>query len=155
MKQSAVFPVNEPTYVVMRLSDWPLCSYIIFSDPIHSDWNILWQVVHRLCYLSFHDNPCSVCFVLLYQLLKLRNGEWDDVNVYREWWIGMDVVGKRSWLVWTVCWLYGVSHYTSVSKSFRTESITKYTLTTTNTGWEATRRVTAAKLTSLTHKIAI
>jgi hypothetical protein len=43
----------------------------------------------------------------------------------------------------------------SVSKSFRTESITKYTLTTINTRWEATQRVTAAKLTRLTHKIAI
>jgi hypothetical protein len=33
--------------------------------------------------------------------------------------------------------------------------ITKYTLTTTNTCWEATQRVMAAKLTRLTHKIAI
>jgi hypothetical protein len=43
----------------------------------------------------------------------------------------------------------------SVSKSFRTESITKYTLTTINTRWEATQRVMAVKLTRLTHKIAI
>jgi len=43
-----------------------------------------------------------------------------------------------------------------VSKSFRTESITKYryTLTTVNTRWEATQRVMAAKLTRLIHKIA-
>jgi hypothetical protein len=33
--------------------------------------------------------------------------------------------------------------------------ITKYTLTTTNTRWEATQRVMVAKLTRLTHKIAI
>jgi hypothetical protein len=45
--------------------------------------------------------------------------------------------------------------YEGVSKSFRTESITKYTLTTTNTRWEATQRVMAAKLTRPTHKIAI
>jgi hypothetical protein len=45
--------------------------------------------------------------------------------------------------------------YEGVSRSFRTQSITKYTLTTINTGWEATQRVMAAKLTRLTHKIAI
>jgi hypothetical protein len=33
--------------------------------------------------------------------------------------------------------------------------ITKYTFTTINTRWEATQRVMAAKLTRLTHKIAI
>jgi hypothetical protein len=37
----------------------------------------------------------------------------------------------------------------------RTESITKYTLTTINTRWEATQRVMAAELTRLTHNIAI
>jgi hypothetical protein len=42
-----------------------------------------------------------------------------------------------------------------VSKSFRTESITKYTLTTINTRWEATERVMATKLTRLTYKITI
>jgi hypothetical protein len=42
-----------------------------------------------------------------------------------------------------------------VSKSFRTESITKYALTFGVTRSEATQRVMAAKLTRLTHKIAI
>jgi hypothetical protein len=42
-----------------------------------------------------------------------------------------------------------------VSKSPRTESIMKHTLTTINTRWEATKRFMAAKLTRLTHKIAI
>jgi hypothetical protein len=50
-------------------------------------------------------------------------------------------------------WLGGV--YEVVSKSFRTESITKYTLTFGITRWEATQRVMTAKLTRLTHKIAI
>jgi len=45
--------------------------------------------------------------------------------------------------------------YEGVSKSFRTEPITKYTLTTINTRREATQRIMAAKLTGLTHKIAI
>jgi hypothetical protein len=45
--------------------------------------------------------------------------------------------------------------YEAVSKSFRAESITKYTLTFYITRREATRRVMAAKLTRLTHKIAI
>jgi len=40
--------------------------------------------------------------------------------------------------------------YESVSKSFRTESITKCTLTTINTRSEATQRFMAAKLTRLT-----
>jgi hypothetical protein len=38
--------------------------------------------------------------------------------------------------------------YEGVSKSFRTESITKYTLTKINTRWEATQSVNAAKLTT-------
>jgi hypothetical protein len=42
-----------------------------------------------------------------------------------------------------------------VSKSLRTESITKYTLTRINTCWESTQRVMATKLTRLTHKVAI
>jgi hypothetical protein len=45
--------------------------------------------------------------------------------------------------------------YEGVSKSFRTESITKYMLTIINTRSEATQRVMAAKLTRLTHKIAM
>jgi len=40
-----------------------------------------------------------------------------------------------------------------VSKSFRSQPITK--LTTTNTCWEATRRVMSSKLTRLTHKTVI
>jgi len=44
------------------------------------------------------------------------------------------------------------SLYEGVSKSFRTESIMKYTLTTINLHWEATQRVMAAKLTWLTQK---
>jgi hypothetical protein len=46
-------------------------------------------------------------------------------------------------------------NYEGVTVSFRTESITKYTLTTINTRWEAIQRVMAEKLTRLTHKIAI
>jgi hypothetical protein len=44
-----------------------------------------------------------------------------------------------------------LSLYEGVSKSFRTEPITKWT---TNTRWEATKRITEAKLTRLTHEIA-
>jgi hypothetical protein len=47
----------------------------------------------------------------------------------------------------------GITHtdmYEGVSESFRTESITKYTLTTT-----ITQKVMAAKLARLTHKVAI
>jgi hypothetical protein len=58
----------------------------------------------------------------------------------------------------TLCCVLSVTKllvYEDVSKTFRTESITKYMLTTINTRWEATQMVMAAKLTRLTHKIAI
>jgi hypothetical protein len=42
-----------------------------------------------------------------------------------------------------------------VSRSFRTDSIAKYTLTLINTRWETTQRVMAANLIRLTHKIAM
>jgi hypothetical protein len=45
--------------------------------------------------------------------------------------------------------------YEGVSKSFRTESVTRYMLTFGITRCEATQRVMAAKLTTLAHKIAI
>jgi hypothetical protein len=45
--------------------------------------------------------------------------------------------------------------YEGLTKSFQTESITKYTLTTINTRWEVTQERVAAKLARLTHRIAI
>jgi len=45
--------------------------------------------------------------------------------------------------------------YESVSKSFRTDSITKHTFREINTRWEAIWRVLAANLARLTQKIAI
>jgi hypothetical protein len=45
--------------------------------------------------------------------------------------------------------------YEGVSKSFWTESITDYMLTTINTRSETTQRVMVTKLTKLTHNIAI
>jgi hypothetical protein len=47
-------------------------------------------------------------------------------------------------------WTYGV-----ITKSFRTESIRKCTITFGTTRWEATKMVMAAELTRLTHQIAI
>jgi len=44
--------------------------------------------------------------------------------------------------------------YEGLSRSFWTDSVTKYTLTAIDTRWEATQRVMAEKLTRLTHKIA-
>jgi hypothetical protein len=45
--------------------------------------------------------------------------------------------------------------YEGVSKSFRTESITKYTLTTNKHSLRTTQRIMAAKLTRLTQKVSI
>jgi hypothetical protein len=61
--------------------------------------------------------------------------------------ITLCVASQRAFIV--------VSVHEVVSKHFRTESITKYTLTAINTRWEATQRVMEAQLTRLTHKIAI
>jgi hypothetical protein len=58
-------------------------------------------------------------------------------------------------LTWSGFFICMLTIHEGVSKSFRTESITKYTLTTINTRWEPTQRVMAAKLTSLTHEIGI
>jgi hypothetical protein len=52
-------------------------------------------------------------------------------------------------------WISDRCTYERVSKSFRTESITKYMLTKINIGSKAAQRVMAAKLIRLTHKIAI
>jgi len=52
-------------------------------------------------------------------------------------------------------WVLLTKMYEVISKSFRTESMTKYTTTKINSRWEATQRVMGAKLATLTHKIAI
>jgi hypothetical protein len=52
-------------------------------------------------------------------------------------------------------WSVSRLNYEGVSKSIRTESITKYTLTTINTRLEAAQRAMAVKLTKLTLRIAI
>jgi len=46
-------------------------------------------------------------------------------------------------------------NYEGASKSFRTESIAKFTFTFGTAQWEGTQMVMAPKLTRLTHKIAI
>jgi hypothetical protein len=53
-------------------------------------------------------------------------------------------------------WSYTSTHtYEGGSKSFRTESILKPTITTTDTRWEAKQRIMTAKHIRLTHKIVI
>jgi hypothetical protein len=71
--------------------------------------------------------------------LLLHNGEKVNWSARFAKWI----------LIW--CISFGLLIYEGVSKSFRTESITK---TTTNTHWEAIQRVMAVKLTRMTHEIA-
>jgi hypothetical protein len=71
-------------------------------------------------------------------------------------WGAEDAASERRILPLTVKSCTGFKTlYESVSKSFRTESISKYTLTTINNRWEATKSVTAPKLTRLTHNTAI
>jgi ribosome biogenesis protein Tsr3 len=49
-------------------------------------------------------------------------------------------------------WVRVIVIYVGVRKSFRTESVMKYTLTIINTRWEATQKIMAAELTRLTHR---
>jgi hypothetical protein len=56
-------------------------------------------------------------------------------------------------VLFILLWILVIFRYEAVSKSFRTESVTKST--TTNFRWEATQRVVASKLTIPTNKIAI
>jgi hypothetical protein len=65
-------------------------------------------------------------------------------------WRGTQLGGAQGQLYFTF-----TLRYDGVTKRFRTESVTKYTLTAINTSWEATKRVRAAKLTRLTHKIML
>jgi hypothetical protein len=65
------------------------------------------------------------------------------------------LIGFRGWGMHNTAQHREMRTYEGISKIFRTESITKYTLTTINTRWEATQRVMAAKFTRLTHKIGI
>jgi hypothetical protein len=51
--------------------------------------------------------------------------------------------------------MYIYRHIRGCIQKFPDWVITKYTLTTINTRWETTQRVMAAKLTRLTHKIAM
>jgi hypothetical protein len=62
---------------------------------------------------------------------------------------------RRLHLLMRICVLKQRPVIRGCIQNFRTESITKYMLTTTNPRWEATQRFMAAKLTRLTHKIAI
>jgi hypothetical protein len=62
---------------------------------------------------------------------------------------------KIKWMIYLRPRMNANMHYEGVSKSSRTESITKYMPTTINTRWEATQRIMATKPTMLTHKIAI
>jgi len=76
--------------------------------------------------------------------IQFQNIKRYNSNILLLWWIS---VYRRQ---------THTGQYEGLSKSFRTESSTKYTLTFGITRWEATQRVmAAAKLTRLTHKIAI
>jgi hypothetical protein len=82
--------------------------------------------------------PCycrDTCLMLLFFWLRLAGHLWLQVLLH---------ISVNIFLV-----------YDGIYKSFRTESIMKYTLTFGITRWEATRRVMAANLTRLTHEIAI
>jgi hypothetical protein len=79
------------------------------------------------------------CRLAVFILRVFRNG-----HIVRNWWNNPVQKFKKN-----------DSLYEGISKSFRTESITKYALTAINTHWEATQRVMAAKLARPTHKIAI
>jgi len=96
---------------------------------------------------------------------KGRNPEGQDLN-----WLELFIWSKSLMKMKILCWIHENfgpcirfppapklhwSVYENVSKSFGTESITKYTLTIINTRREATQMVMATKFTKPAHKIAI
>jgi hypothetical protein len=94
-------------------------------------WNRLWG--RLVCYVSH-------CCAWLH---SGKNETSELISTFR----GLGI------MAWRVSEL--TLRHQGVSKIFRTESITKCTLTTIKTRWGATQRVLVAKLTRLIHKIAI
>jgi hypothetical protein len=92
--------------------------------------------------------------VKLQNYTKLRNQPINQLQVAA--WFKARMILDSSWVrISLEARTYArVFLYEGVTKSFRTDSITKST-TTNTTSWEATQMVMAAKLTRLTHNIAI
>jgi hypothetical protein len=88
-------------------------------------------------------NELSVITILWYVFIHFIS-HWNRLWVILGFLTSYILCASYIWLKW----------YKVIPKSFRTESITKQT-TTINTRWEAAQRVMAAKLTRLTHKIAV
>jgi hypothetical protein len=115
----------------VKTRNYEASHYVIFSVP---------QLVHPFLGLNI------LLDILFLNTYSLRSSTKHLCIV--KWW--------RSYFRWR--WLYLCRQslmYEGVSRSVRTESITKYTLTTIKTRWEATQRVMVAKITRLTHKITI
>jgi hypothetical protein len=112
----------------------------ISLDILH--FNLVRQVLSRQACWDTECLPAVHCFKListgLFQFILISPNVLMDIS--------------------SVCTVTGINFgwmYEGVSKRFRSESITKYTLTTINTHREATKMVMAAKLTRLTHRVAI
>jgi hypothetical protein len=108
--------------------------------------------------------PIVVTFPLLLHLCLTRHIKTICPRMVLELWLPCCIVlYNPSFLVQLLCETETdvvklTTHspsYEGTAKSFRTESIMKYTLTFGIARWEATQRVMATYLTRLTHKIRI
>jgi hypothetical protein len=89
-------------------------------------------------------------------VLRCQSGTWGSTRAKRVLsWPPNSRTTQHDVLVNETRFNFCTNYVEDVCKSFRTESITKYTLTEINTRWEATKRLMAAKLTRMTYKIAI
>jgi hypothetical protein len=131
--------LNSPPASKEAKNPWSYTSTpsFIFMECGNSTF-ICWP--HNYLFTFSYSSPCS--FIIL----------WD-------FWRSSSWIQPLALYFRCVCVLvYTHTHthtHESISKSFRTESIKKYTFTFGITRSEATQRIMAAKLNRLTHKIAI
>jgi hypothetical protein len=108
---------------------------------IHTDWTYVttyWRIRSLSLIINLGTRSYTLIGVLR-SLKRIRTGiQWTSSNPD----VGTANVNRK--YIWE-----------SISKSFRTQSITKCMLTIINTRWEAIQRVIAAKLPRLTHKMAL
>jgi hypothetical protein len=156
---------NENFWNGLELSgsaDWLLLSLII-SHCEHlvefcsgwSQWKLnasLRNFFDFVCKLSISNLNYLREFFLKIKETRMEKSEREE-NKKKYLTLGIQSLLKRAMISWCYLLYCFKSEYEGVSKSFRTESITRCMLTTINTRWEATQRIMAAKLNRLTHKI--
>jgi hypothetical protein len=100
-------------------------------------------------------HPLSAVREFLFFIFPAILPIWMTSPLIAKWGLTHHINKKPMWNAQCTSVFMKLVTYEVVSKSRRIDTITKYTLTFGNTCWKATQRFMAAKLTGLTHKIAI